>query len=526
MAMIAPNTSALRQVLAMTGTGTVGAAATWASLSAADIISGQLLPARGGTGTDFSVTGGYGYTVTQTITGAPLDSRPLQSGEIPFSPAIQQFSGYMVANGSALSTSSDGGPSSVAMDASERFLYTFCTSTNNVLCHQVNPDGSLTYLYGSSHGGGIPTSGPDPRFIYFGNTPWLINPSTGVLTAITSGPAAAGLFTIIEPKGRFLYHNSNGATFQANKINETTGVVTVVGSAVTPTGSNFLAAMAVEATGNYLYLLDSATSIFCYSINQTTGAVTALTTFTTVGGSVALTTDKRGKFLFYSNASVIYSCAIGSSGTLSAVMNIAGPTGSLYVDASGLFLIAIGSTGNAIYSIGPTGILSLVAQPSLGTCASSSYPNTCALSPSNRFFFQSNTSGSYIQAFKLTVPVKVNVISPATVANCMQIGPGATSYTVTAVSGTPIAIPGLLPTAGGFLLVTCSNGDQAVLGLPIGGTVGVCVLTWSTGTSLAVTTPATGKWSIDYSGGWRVNNQVGTAGTSTLSYVCVLVGGP
>lgn len=117
-------------------------------------------------------------------------------------------------------------------------------------------------------------------------------------------------------------------------------------------------------------------------------------------------------------------------------------------------------------------------------------------------------------------------VTPATPSKCMQFGPGATSYTVTATSGTPIAILGLLPTSGGFLLVSCSNGDQAVVGLPIGGAFGICALTWSTGASLAVTTPVIGKWAVDYSGGWRINNQVGTAGTSTLSYTCVLIGGP
>ena len=230
--------------------------------------------------------------------------------------------------------------------------------------------------------------------------------------------------------------------------------------------------------------------------------------------------------------------SIGTTGALTSI-GAAVATGSnsaiVACDPSGRYVYVANYTTStiSIFSIGSTGALM-----SIGSVTTGSNPYGIACDPTGKYVyapgFNANTVSMYaiqnvdpIQAIP-AARILSDRITPATPSKCMQIGSGPSNYTITALSGTPSIIPGLLSTSSGLIVISCSNGDQAIIGLGVGSSVGYCALTWNviSGASLAVTTPTTGRWAVDYVAGtgWRINNQVGAAGVS-LGYACLLLGG-
>ena len=85
---------------------------------------------------------------------------------------------------------------------------------------------------------------------------------------------------------------------------------------------------------------------------------------------------------------------------------------------------------------------------------------------------------------------------------------------------TATAIPGLSSTFRGEICVQASDGSFGRFHLPQASTTSALVYT--SGATVSAGTPASTKWGIDYSGGWRYNNQ--TAGALTFTLIEVLTG--
>ena len=112
-----------------------------------------------------------------------------------------------------------------------------------------------------------------------------------------------------------------------------------------------------------------------------------------------------------------------------------------------------------------------------------------------------NTSGK-IGNTNAANPVQFAIPTPVAVA------------TVTAT-----AIPGLTTTFRGTIEVYGSDGSYGRFALPIGSTTAILVYGSAT---VSGGIPASTKWGIDYSSGWRYNNQ--TAGALTFTLIEVLTG--
>src|SRR5574343_610074 len=107
---LAGTTSATKNFLPQTGNGSVSAAPAWGALVAGDIpslpasqiTSGQLALARGGTNADLSATGGTGQYLKQASSGAAITVGTISASDVPTTGlAINQ-------NTSVITTDSDG----------------------------------------------------------------------------------------------------------------------------------------------------------------------------------------------------------------------------------------------------------------------------------------------------------------------------------------------------------------------------------------------------------------------------------
>jgi hypothetical protein len=91
-ARLAGNTTATKQFLTSSGTGSAATAPAWSALSASDIpnldankiTSGSLALARGGTGADLSASGGTGQYVKQSTAGGAVSVGAIASADIPW----------------------------------------------------------------------------------------------------------------------------------------------------------------------------------------------------------------------------------------------------------------------------------------------------------------------------------------------------------------------------------------------------------------------------------------------------------
>jgi len=496
MAMIAPNTAATRQVLTMTGTGTVGAVAVWATLGMSD-----LPPTMGGAGSLVSIA-------------------------------------------SAVATGVD--PYSVACDPSGRYVYVVNLGDNTVSMFSVGAAGALTSIGTAITTGVSPrviACDPSGRYVYVANTNgnsvsmYSIG-STGSLTSIAAAVATGtGAYGVAcDPSGRYVYITNYGANTVSMFSIGATGALTSIAAAVaTGTGPG---TVACDPSGRYAYVVNAgANTISMFAIGAT-GVLTSIGTAVATGTSpYGVSCDPSGRYVYAANNGSVSMFSIGTTGALTSI-GAAVATGSnsaiVACDPSGRYVYVANYNAStiSIFSIGSTGALM-----SMGSVTTGSNPYGIACDPTGKYVYAPGFNANTVSMFSIqnvdsiqAIPaarILSDRITPATPSKCMQIGSGPSNYTITALSGTPSIISGLLSTSSGLILISCSNGDQAIIGLGVGSTVGYCAVTWnSAGGSLAVTTPTTGRWAVDYvaGAGWRINNQVGAAGVS-LGYACLLLGG-
>ncbi len=279
-----------------------------------------------------------------------------------------------------------------------------------------------------------------PKYLYTDGVSaiaqYKVDRTTGLLTALgaaTGVPASIAQMTG-DPLGRFFYLAHNvGNSISAWSINQSTGIVSIVGQMTQPNAFG----IAVDPSGSYLFASGS-TGFMTYSINQSTGALTLVSTLTP-GATWSLSVHPSGRFL-YSGAGTYYSIGVGgvltSLGAFSGAGGTFDPTGQFFYNLSGgnvvamytvnqstgamtsigtiptaagtgangctgcfptyspngRFLYATQSTGISVYRIGATGSLTLAGSAEVG---SASQPVAAAIDPTSKYLFMLNYASPY-----------------------------------------------------------------------------------------------------------------------------------
>ena len=464
-------------------------------------------------------------------------------------PPTMGGAGSLVSIAAGVSTGSSS--YGIACDPTGRYAYCVSRNANTVSMFSIGATGALTSIATAVATGVGPyfiACDPSGRFVYVtgggANTVSMFAiGSTGALTSIgadvTTGVAPYGI--ACDPTGKYVYTaNYTGASISMFSIGAN-GALTSIAAGVSTGSSSY--GIACDPTGKYVYTANlggSTVSMFSIGAN---GALTSIAAAVATGASArGIVCDPSGRYVYVActNGSVISMFAIGASGALTSIAaDFSTPSPfSIACDPSGRYVYATNQGTGMVYlfSIGSNGTLTTLAAAVFADSVSSS-PVSIACDPSGRYVYTSDNGSAIISMFAIqnvdsiqsrpAARILSDRITPATPSKCMQIGSGPSNYTITSSNGTPSIIPGLLSTSSGLILISCSNGDQAIIGLGVGSTVGYCAITWNvSGASLAVTTPTTGKWAVDYvaGAGWRINNQVGASG-DRLGYACLLLGG-
>ena len=106
---------------------------------------------------------------------------------------------------------------------------------------------------------------------------------------------------------------------QAYSINQTTGVLTAVGTAISPASTEYCVDLVIDTYNRFLYAsFFSSTSIspiFAYSINQSTGALTLVGNYGSVGNGFFLysAVDSRSEVFYYNTSTTVEAYSINQS---------------------------------------------------------------------------------------------------------------------------------------------------------------------------------------------------------------------
>ena len=216
-------------------------------------------------------------------------------------------------------------PLSVAVDPSGRFTYV-TNSTGGVSGFMIDSStGALTAIAGSPFPSGLfPASvavDPSGKFAYVADqfsapnniSAYAIDPSTGVLSPVAGSPFPAQpgfpepVSVAVVPSGRFAYVVNTGSfTVSAFTIEPSTGALTAV--AGSPVRTGFVpAAVAVHPSGKFAYVANegSGDDVSAYTIDPRTGALTAIagSPFPAPADSIPISVavDPSGKFAYVAN---------------------------------------------------------------------------------------------------------------------------------------------------------------------------------------------------------------------------------
>jgi len=234
----------------------------------------------------------------------------------------------------------------------------------------------------------------------------LVNRGTGALTTLTITSTGLNPYSVaIDPTGRFLYTANNGdQTISQFAINTSTGALTTVSNAIV--AFNSIWRIIVDPTGRFAYALHSNTRLVQYSINQTTGVLTSLGSVfaSEIGGSTYnICVDPTGRFVYTTNLenNFIRQWAINqTTGVLTQITTDistgagTGPQTGMQIDPSGRFLYVGYSTSNQVGQFAidqTTGALTTI--PGLVTVATNL--SSIAIEPSGRFLYVTCTGVLY-----------------------------------------------------------------------------------------------------------------------------------
>jgi len=206
--------------------------------------------------------------------------------------------------------------------------------------------------------------------------PPMFQGGTGALTSV--GTAATGtspLGVAVDPTGRFVFvTNFSGATVQAYTVNQSTGALTAVGSAIAA-GTNPYG-IAVDPTGRFVFVANqSDATVQAYTVNQSTGALTFVGVVATAAGSFprGVAVDPTGRFVFVGN---------GGGNTVQAyrINNFAANSGT-FQDQLTIGTTALVPSASAVSltlpsSAGTLALTSQITAPSTLLSSANSWTNT------------------------------------------------------------------------------------------------------------------------------------------------------
>lgn len=273
------------------------------------------------------------------------------------------------------------------------------------------------------------------------------------------------------PSKNFVYvANSTSNVVSGYALNHSTGVLTPVGTAISPTkvGTNPVN-VGVDSSGQFLFVLNQGSAnISVFNIDATRGLLTEISgsPFTVPATAQFMTVSPTAGFLYLSNgaAGTISVFSIASNGSISQISgspiaagtNIAGTA----IDAKGQFLYAADSTSNTVaaFSIASSGGLSPVAGSPF---AAGTQPVAVTVDPTGTKVFAANEGSNNVSAYTVSSGVLTQVSG----------SPFATAGSGVLTASQPVFVT--VDVTGGFLFVANQgSGSVAVFSInPANGTL-------------------------------------------------------
>jgi 6-phosphogluconolactonase len=239
--------------------------------------------------------------------------------------AIDPASGALTEVGPVVSIPEVGGPTSMSVDPSGRFLYVTNTR-NQIFTYQITAGAlELTNVYG-----------PLPM-------------ADGGLTLVTVDPLGRIAYALVNPCAP----NSCPGAVLAFTLDSTSGVPTAIAMPAIPSG-DVSTSMVINPHGTLAYVANSDSSdISGYAIDPFSGRLLPLngSPFAEVQSPNSLAVDPFGKFLYTTNNSnTVSAYAINArSGALQAV------SGGLYVPGGYALAVMVDPTGRFLYVLNGNG---------------------------------------------------------------------------------------------------------------------------------------------------------------------------
>jgi 6-phosphogluconolactonase (cycloisomerase 2 family) len=241
---------------------------------------------------------------------------------------INQVTGALTSVGT---TATGTNPWSVACDPTGKFVYVTNFNSSTVQAYTINAiTGALTSV-GTTATGTYPIGvavDPIGRFAFVPN----YNSNTVQAYTITTGFVPRGTTTLpasmtrpyvtkSDNTGKFLYvggsNNATAGILQAYSINQTTGVLTAVGSAISPASTEQCVDLVVDTYNRFLYACFIGSTlpspIFAYSINQSTGALTLVGNYGSTGNVYYSAVDSNSEVFYYNVQNFVEAYAINQS---------------------------------------------------------------------------------------------------------------------------------------------------------------------------------------------------------------------
>jgi 6-phosphogluconolactonase len=365
------------------------------------------------------------------------------SATVPAGSVISQnpAAGTTVATASAVSLTVSTGPV-----PGNHFAYVSNYGDGTVSMYSVSPtNGALTALAGSPLVVGNASSqlseikiDPSHQFLYVishGSDQvyaFVINPTTGALTAVAGSPFATGQqpqSMVFDATGAYLYvSNIKDDSVSGFVLNASTGALTQLGAALKlNTGSN---PAQLARAGNFLYVTyQNSNTVEVLPINTTNapgtlsvGTADGTSPYATDLGPYSLAIDPAGTVLYTANA--------GSGGGSISSFQIDLTTGDLTpfpsggslpipatsdigIDPQGKFLFVTERNVNGVVDVYPidaasaTGLDAAVAGSPFATGGNA--PNSISFDPSGQFAYVGNDQSANVAVFTLA---STGVLSP------------------------------------------------------------------------------------------------------------------
>jgi len=227
------------------------------------------------------------------------------------------------------------GPGAVTVDPTDHFLYVANLTSNNVSAFAISGN-SLTPIVDSPFSAGAEPASlavdPNGNFLYVTNfngnsvSVFLIDPASGMLSAISGSPFAAGAGSVsiaIDPTDGFAFvANNSDQTIASYALNATTGALTPSSGSPLSAGTN-PEALIVDPTGSYVFAAnaEAPNQVATFSITPTSGALTISSTTTAGSLPIAVAIDPSGQFLYAVNfnSNDVSAYTLSASGALTPV---------------------------------------------------------------------------------------------------------------------------------------------------------------------------------------------------------------